>query len=218
LSTVIQQISIPGPAGTLEGILNLPDERNGEVAIVCHPHPLHGGTMHTHVVFHIAKALRERGFAVLRFNFRGVGRSTGSYDEGRGEQDDVRAALEFMSARYPDAPVLMAGFSFGSVMATKVSQTDPRVHACIAVGLPVHERPTAYLSEVRKPLYVIQGGGDPYGSPAQVQQALRQVPALYELHEIPQGEHFFNEQLSTLRAAVSAAVDWYVEVRIPRGE
>src|SRR5207237_3114944 len=105
-----------GPAGRIEAILKEPAAPVARAAIVCHPHPLFGGTMHNKVVFRIARAFQDAGFAVLRFNFRGTGRSQGTHDNGRGEQDDLRAAIEFIAQKYPDAEVWLAGFSFGSMV------------------------------------------------------------------------------------------------------
>src|SRR5207245_6014841 len=104
-------------------------------ALVCHPHPLYGGTMHNKVVFKVAQSLQMLGMPALRFNFRGVGRSIGTYDEGRGEMDDVRFALEFLSRRYPGLPVILAGFSFGAYVGMHVAAVDDRVRAMIGLGV-----------------------------------------------------------------------------------
>ena len=134
----ILHVNIPTPTGYLEGILK-PEEEEVEPifgAIVCHPHPLGGGTMHNKVVFKVAQTLQTLGMPALRFNFRGVGHSTGSYDEGRGEMDDVRYALEFLSHRYPGLPVILAGFSFGAYVGLRVAARDDRVQAMIGLGTP----------------------------------------------------------------------------------
>ena len=112
-----ETFDIAGPAGRLEAILMNPDGPPPPAAVLCHAHPLHGGVMHFKVLFRAAKALQAHGVAVLRFNFRGVGRSEGTHDEGRGEQDDVRAALDEMARRFPGLPIVLGGFSFGSTMA-----------------------------------------------------------------------------------------------------
>ena len=113
MANAIQSIFLSGPAGRLEALLNVGAPGAPYAALVCHPHPLYGGTMHNKVVFKVAQALQVLGMPALRFNFRGVGHSTGTYDEGRGEMDDVRFALEFLSRRYPGLPVILGGFSFG---------------------------------------------------------------------------------------------------------
>src|SRR6266700_6857674 len=134
----ILHINIPTAQGHLEGILK--PEETGVVpryaALVCHPHPLGGGTMHNKVVFKVAQTLQTLGMPTLRFNFRGVGHSTGTYDEGRGEMDDARYALEFLSRRYSGLPVILAGFSFGAYVALRVAAVDGRVQAMFGLGVP----------------------------------------------------------------------------------
>ncbi len=129
---------LTGPAGRLEALLwTSPETEPPFVAVVCHPHPLFGGTMHNKVVFQTAKALHQRGAAVLRFNFRGVGHSEGEHDNGRGEQDDVRAAIDYLVTEFLGSPILLAGFSFGSRVGLDVGCGDPRVERLIGLGLPV---------------------------------------------------------------------------------
>src|ERR671918_2684234 len=132
-----EAFDIAGPAGRLEAILMHPDGEPEAAAVVCHAHPLHGGIMHFKVVFRAAKALQRHGAAALRFNFRGVGRSDGTHDDGRGEQDDVRAALDELERRFPGLPLLLGGFSFGASMALRVAATDARPRALFALGLPM---------------------------------------------------------------------------------
>ena len=126
-----------GPAGRLEAILVLPETPPVAAAVVCHAHPLHGGMMHFKVVFRAAKALQSAGLAALRFNFRGVGRSEGAHDHGAGEQEDARAALFELQDRFPGLPLVLGGFSFGSVVALRVAARDPRVRAVFALGYPL---------------------------------------------------------------------------------
>ena len=136
--SLILHVNIPTPTGHLEGILK-PEEEGAiprYAALVCHPHPLGGGTMHNKVVFKVAQTLQSLNIPALRFNFLGVGHSTGTYDEGRGEMDDVRYALEFLSRRYPGLPVVLAGFSFGSYVGLRVGAIDDRVQAMIGLGIP----------------------------------------------------------------------------------
>src|SRR5712664_809024 len=133
---------LPGPAGRLEALLwDVPERdeiaRPPLAAVVCHPHPLFGGTMHNKVVYQVAKTLHRFGLPVLRFNFRGAGLSEGTHDEGRGEQDDVSAALDFLAAEYPGAPLLLAGFSFGSWVGLRVGCSDTRVSELIGLEIPV---------------------------------------------------------------------------------
>ena len=125
-----------GPAGRIEAILKETGAPVDRVAIVCHPHPLYGGTMHNKVVYRIARTFLEAGFAVLRFNFRGVGLSEGIHDEGRGEEDDLRAAMKFVNQRFPGAKLWLAGFSFGSAVVLRVACREIGVVGLVAAGFP----------------------------------------------------------------------------------
>jgi len=132
-----------GPAGSLEALLDGPEPATTDsgsiraAVVFAHPHPQFGGTMHTKVVYRSAKSLARIGCVVLRFNFRGVGRSQGAFDQGEGEKEDFRAALDYMAARYPGAPLWAAGFSFGSWVALEVGAVDDRVSALIGIAPPV---------------------------------------------------------------------------------
>src|SRR5215210_1850518 len=134
-----------GPAGRIEAILKEPASAVTRVCVVCHPHPLFGGTMHNKVVYRIARGFEKAGFAVLRFNFRGAGRSEGAHDYGRGEQDDLRAAIEFMEKKYPNAEAWIAGFSFGAAVMLRSACGDTQVKAIVAAGTPVSKYDFAYL-------------------------------------------------------------------------
>jgi len=167
-------IDLTGPAGRLEAVLDLPAPAPGSTGpqavraavVFAHPHPQFGGTMHTKVVFQGGKGLARLGCAVLRFNFRGVGRSEGAFDQGAGEKADFSAALSYMSAHYPGIPLWAAGFSFGSWVALEVGALDDRVSALIGVAPPVatsisgmtYEFPATLASE--KPKFLIQGEAD----------------------------------------------------------
>lgn len=152
-------VTFPGPAGLLEALLDEPRHPRA-AAVFAHPLPTHGGTMHRKVVFQGAKGLVRIGCAVLRFNFRGVGRSAGVFDEGRGEMDDYRAALDLLAARYPGLPLWAAGFSFGSWVALETGAADPRVSALIAVAPPIARYGYARAMESPKPKFFIQGNLD----------------------------------------------------------
>jgi len=160
-------LTIPGPAGPLEAILERPrDSGNGlHVApragvVFAHPLPTHGGTMHTKAVFQGAKGLVRAGCVVLRFNFRGVGTSAGAFDEGRGEADDYRAALDFMQSRVPSVPLWAAGFSFGSWVALETGAVDPRVTVLIGIAPPVTRYAFVNTLETAKPKFLVQGDLD----------------------------------------------------------
>jgi alpha/beta superfamily hydrolase len=138
-------------------------------AVVCHPHPLHGGTMHNKVVFRAAKAAWQAGLPTLRFNFRGVGKSTGSFSDGIGECEDVTAALDYLGTRFPAVPVCLIGFSFGASVGLRVGASDPRVLALVGLGVPVTSTNMDFLRGVLKPKLIIQGTRDQFGSRAQVE-------------------------------------------------
>jgi alpha/beta superfamily hydrolase len=194
-----------GPVGRLEAILMRPEGRERAAAVLCHAHPRHGGIMHFKVLFRAAKALQELGIAVLRFNFRGVGRSEGVYDRGHGEQDDVRAALDELSRRFPGLPLVAGGFSFGSVMALRVAVTDPRVHAIIAMGIPIlHVPDLSIIDGYRKPRLFIQGENDEYGDREHITALVNPLPEPKSLVVVPASDHYFNGHLDEVQAAISA--------------
>jgi len=211
------QTDIPAPHGILEGLLRLPDhmaasaadarQTGGQLptmaAVVCHPHPQFGGTMHNKVVFRVAAALVEQGIPALRFNFRGVGRSTGEWDNGPGEADDVRAALDALSARYPGAPLLLAGFSFGSWVGLPVGCADPRVTHLIGVGVPVSLLSTDTLTDCVKPKLIVQGELDEYGPRPALEQWFARLAEPKRLTIVPGADHFFMRYQDELAAALS---------------
>ncbi len=173
---------LSGPAGRLEALLWAPPDREDGAqpllaAVVCHPHPLFGGTMHNKVVYQTAKTLHRFSLPVLRFNFRGVGLSEGVHDEGNGEGDDVSAALDFLAAEYPGVPLLLAGFSFGSWVGLRVGCGDPRVTDLIGLGLPVGDlgrREFSYLESCGKPKLLVSGEFDQYGPPEKLKAIVAQ--------------------------------------------
>ena len=209
---------IPAPHGILDGLLRLPDptpdspEEPRMAAVVCHPHPQFGGTMHNKVVFRIAQALGDLGMPALRFNFRGVGRSAGAYDEGRGEADDVRAALDALAGRYPGVPLLLAGFSFGSWVGLPVGCADPRVTHLVGAGVPVSLLSTAALDGCAKPKLLVQGALDQYGPRPELEAWFARVPDPKRLIIIPNADHFFTHQQTELYDAlltgVRAMIEW----------
>jgi uncharacterized protein len=195
-------LDIDGPAGTLEALLEDPGGSGARFAVVCHPHPLHGGTMHNKVVFMLARALQEQGMPTLRFNYRGVGRSAGSYDDGRGETDDALSVIGWGRQRWPAAQLVLAGFSFGALVALRAALVVEPEHL-ISVAPPV-----ARLGEaVRRPdchWLLIQGDADELVD-------CRDVLAWAERFEPPPtvrvfagGDHFFHGRLHELKAAVAA--------------
>jgi alpha/beta superfamily hydrolase len=174
-------------------------------AVICHAHPLHGGMMHFKVVFRAAKALQTHGLAALRFNFRGVGRSEGAHDDGRGEQDDVRAALDEVERRFSGLPIVLGGFSFGSSMALQVGVKDPRARALFALGFPLRlVEDLSFLEDCRKPRLFVQGSDDAFGSAERLQGLVARLPEPHSAVVIPGSDHFFSGQLDKLQEALDS--------------
>lgn len=166
--------------------------------------------MHTKAVYRAAQGLNEAGLVTLRFNFRGVGTSTGSHDEGIGEQEDVRAALDWLEAAYPHLPIVVGGFSFGSMVGLAVGVSDPRVVALLGMGLPVDLRERydfEYLREAHRPVLVVQGENDEFGSGEHVATLLGALGSHITLVRVPDTDHFFSGKLDELREAVRGYYD-----------
>jgi len=199
----VRSLFLDGPAGKLEALWEEPSGAQTKLAgLVCHPHPLYGGTLHNKVVHHSALALQERGLPVLRFNFRGAGKSQGKHDHGRGEGDDVRAALDWLAAERPGAGIILAGFSFGAWVGLRVGCEDERVRALIGVGLPADSSDLSYLAECGKPKLFVQGTRDQYGSRRSVQRVVKAAADPKELIWIEDADHFFTGHLVALRRAI----------------
>ncbi len=205
-SNQVLHVNIPTPQGHLEGILK-PEEDGSQppfTGLVCHPHPLGGGTMHNKVVFKVAQTLQQ-GFDIptLRFNFRGVGHSSGTYDEGRGEIEDVRYALEFLSRRYPGVPAIISGFSFGSWVGLRVAAADDRVQAMIGLGVPARLFENDTLQDCHKPKLFIHGTLDEVAPYDQAAQWFEQVPAPKRMVTVENADHFFQGRLDEVQEIVS---------------
>lgn len=194
---------IPGPAGRLEALIDAPGGTPRVAVVFAHPLPTQGGTMHTKVVYQAAKALTRIGGVVLRFNFRGVGSSTGTWDNGRGEMDDYRAAITFMAAEYPDLEMWAAGFSFGSYVATTVGADDDRVCALIAIAPPVDRYEFASVKMSQKPKFIIHGEGDEIISIKMVRHFYAQLREPKELIEIDRANHLFEGQAAEVGDALA---------------
>ena len=201
----LQHVGIPAPHGRLEGLLRLPDEAGTlqMVAVVCHPHPIYGGTMHNKTVFRLAQALNAVGMPTLRFNFRSVGESTGTYDEGEGEQDDVRAALDYIQGQFPDAPLCVAGFSFGSWVGLRVGCADERVNQLVGAGVPTRLLSVQALAQCTKPKLIVQGELDQYGPQEDLLPWFEALPEPKHLEVVAGSDHFFTEHLDALSEAVT---------------
>ncbi len=195
---------IPVSHGRLEALVKQPAGPARGAAVVCHPHPIHGGTMHTKAVYRAAQAFNEAGLVALRFNFRGVGASTGSYDDGIGERNDLEAALDWLEAEYPDLPLLVGGHSFGSMVGLSVGVDDQRVVALLGLGLPVdmEHYDYSFLAEAGKPILVVQGENDEFGSGDAVSKLLAPLGTHVTLVRIPGSDHYFTDRLDELRGAI----------------
>jgi alpha/beta superfamily hydrolase len=203
-----RSLFLAGLAGRLEALLWTSSSPGPPfVALVCHPHPLYGGTMHNKVVYQAAKALHSRGATVLRFNFRGVGQSEGAHDNGRGEQDDVRAVIDYLATEFPGQPVLLAGFSFGSWVGLRVGCPDGRVQQLIGLGLPVDNVDMSFLQICSKPKLIIQGGNDQFGSRPKLEALFAALPEPKKLAIVEGADHFFTGQLDKVAAAIHAWLD-----------
>ena len=200
----IESLFIAGPAGQLESILEEPEDREPvEAALVCHPHPQGGGTLHNKVVYRLARGLRQAGCVVLRFNFRGVNLSEGSYDHGVGEADDARAALEELRNRYPALPVLLAGFSFGSRVALRVAAASNfALSRAIAVGFPTTYPNREYVHEVSIPKFFVQSTQDEFAPAVDVQEFFNSLPEPKQISWIEAEDHFFKGSLDAYEAEI----------------
>ena len=198
---------LEGPAGRLEAILWTPSASKGHrtplAAVVCHPHPLFGGTMHNKVIYQAAKSLDALGLPVLRFNFRGAGLSVGQHDRGNGEQDDVRSALDLLKQRFAGLPVLLAGFSFGAWVGLRVGCADPRVSHLIGLGIPVNSTDFSFLRQCQKPKLFVHGSNDEHGAIAKVKTLVASLPGENHLVVVEGVNHFFAGKLDQLDAAIT---------------
>jgi uncharacterized protein len=214
-NSTITSFFLDGPAGRLEALLNAGAEHATHAAVVCHPHPLFGGTLHNKVVFHTMKALNSFGFPVLRFNFRGTGLSQGDHDHGIGEVDDVRAALDWLDHGL-HLPLIFAGFSFGAAVGLKAACADSRVRAAISVGTPLvpvaadTELPRTYtfdfLHDCAKPKVFVSGARDQFGPRTKLETLVRSLPEPKKLVVIEGADHFFEGRLRELREAIETWV------------
>lgn len=208
MASEIRSFFLNGPAGRLEALLNAGAERATCAALVCHPHPLFGGTLHNKVVFRAMKALNGFGFPVLRFNFRGTGLSAGSHDQGRGEVEDVRAALDWLDREF-HLPIVFAGFSFGVWVGLRAACPDARVAALISLGTPVDVEGRAYdysfLRDCAKPKLFVSGARDEFGPPGEVERIVSSAAEPRRLVRIPGADHFFEGRLPAVESAIA---DW----------
>lgn len=203
-------LMIPASHGRLEAILKEPAGERRGVGVICHPHPLGGGTMHNKVVFRAAAGMIDAGLTTLRFNFRGVGASTGEHSEIDGGMEDVRDTLDYMSAEYPGEDLTLAGFSFGSRTGLAVGMNDDRVKRLISIGTPVDKyQDYDFLAGLEKPILFVHGDRDEFGSVENLRKLVDEVSktAETELVVFDDCGHFFDEHLNELRAAIQGWTD-----------
>ncbi|MBA3515466.1 MAG: alpha/beta fold hydrolase [Pyrinomonadaceae bacterium] len=201
---------IPAEHGRIEAILKEPPLKPGRgVALVLHPHPLGGGTMHNKVVFGAASALNDAGLTTLRMNFRGVGRSTGEHDEGRGEMEDVRAGLDYLAENYQDIDVTLCGFSFGARVGMEVAISDQRVVKLISIGTPVNKYDFSFLEACRKSILFVHGDRDEFGEVAKLEELVAKLKAHTQvrLSVIKGADHFFEGHLDELKRVIK---EWVI--------
>jgi alpha/beta superfamily hydrolase len=211
----IRSLSLAGSAGRLEALLNGGSPNATHAAVVCHPHPLYGGTLHNKVVFHAMKALNSFGFPVLRFNFRGAGLSEGEHGNGVDEVEDVRAAMAWLEREYA-LPIIFAGFSFGAAVGLRATYADPRVPALIALGLPavpIENRiyDFEFLRTCTKPKLFISGARDEFGPPSKLEALVETFADPKKLVRIEAGDHFFEGRLREMRTTIE---DWVRELML----
>jgi hypothetical protein len=209
----IRSLFLDGPAGRLEALLNQGAADATHAALVCHPHPVYGGTLHNKVVFHAMKALNSFGFPTLRFNFRGAGLSEGTHDHGSGEADDVRTALDWLDREF-HLPMIFAGFSFGAAIGLRVACPDQRVIAAIGLGLPaaaVDDRvyDLEFLQQCAKPKLFVSGTRDKFGPREKLEAVVSGLPEPKKLVLIEAADHFFEGRLREMRDAIET---WVKEV------
>lgn len=201
----IETLFLAGPAGRLEALLEEPEEAAPrEAALVCHPHPQHGGTMHNKVVYRIARGLRSTGCVVLRFNYRGVNLSEGGYGHGEGEMDDARVALDYLRSRYPDLPFTLAGFSFGSRIALRIGCAGVGARRIIAVGFPTVYKDRTYLDGCSTPKTFVQSTNDEFGPVPDLEAVVAGLAEPKHLVLVEAQDHFFAGALEQLESAIAA--------------
>jgi uncharacterized protein len=201
---------LQGPVGRLEAILWTPTRVAAPplAAVLCHPHPLFGGTLHNKVIYQAAKSLDSLGIPVLRFNFRGAGLSAGEHDKGLGERGDVQAAIDFLAGEFPNIPLLVGGFSFGSWVGLRVGCADSRVQELIGLGIPVNSSDFTYLAECPKPKLIVQGTKDEHGAWEKVEPVAAFAAGDTRLTFVQDADHFFAGFLDQLDQAITS---WLLE-------
>jgi uncharacterized protein len=215
--SAIKSLFLEGPSGRLEALLNMGAPDATHAALVCHPHPLFGGTLHNKVVFHTMKALNSFGFPVLRFNFRGTGLSQGEHHDGVGEQDDVRTAFDWLDREF-HLPIIFAGFSFGAAVGLGPACADARVKSTIGVGIPVaaiddRNYDFSFLAGCHKPKLFVSGARDQFGPRPALENLMNSIPEPRKLVIIEGADHFFEGRLKELRETIET---WTRQAMLPK--
>ena len=201
---IIESLFLPGKAGKLEALLEEPESGSPSyAALVCHPHPQHGGTMHNKVVFRVARGLRRSGAVVLRFNYRGVNLSEGEYAQGEGELDDARVALGYLRSRYSGLPFLLAGFSFGSRVVLRLAGENSDAEQVIAVGFPTVYKDKSYLDHCTVPRAFVQSTHDEFGSVADLSAVVNALADPKRMILVEARDHFFAGALEELETQIA---------------
>lgn len=209
MSRRIESLFLAGPAGRLEALLEEPEDREpGQAALVCHPHPQHGGTMHNKVVHRLARGLRHEGAVVLRFNYRGVNLSDGEYDHGAGEVEDARAALSWLLSRHPSLPYSLAGFSFGSRIVLKLGCELGHPERIISAGFPTVYPNHEFLSRCTVPRFFIQSTHDEFGPRTALEELVAGLPEPKTMVWVEARDHFFAGALDQFELAVRQSAAW----------
>ena len=192
----LRHVDLYSSAGRLEALYRELQDPAG-IAVICHPHPLGGGTLHNKVVFRAARGLENANIATLRFNFRGVGASGGKHDQGEGEQEDVMAAIEWARRKHPGKKLIVGGFSFGAWVASRVACELPEVDAIFLIGTPVNKYDFGYLRQCEKPILFLHGASDEHGDVEKLEKVAQQVRNA-ETVIVTGADHFFAKQLDTV--------------------
>jgi alpha/beta superfamily hydrolase len=203
----LRHVDLYSSAGRLEGLYRELQDPAG-IAVICHPHPLGGGTLHNKVVFRAARGLENANIATLRFNFRGAGTSGGKHEEGEGEQEDVAAAIEWAKRKHAGKRLIVGGFSFGAWVASRVACEMPEVDAMFMIGTPVNKYDFGYLRSCERPVLFLHGSEDEHGDVAKLEQLVQQMRNA-ETVIVTGADHFFTKQLDTVDETIRS---WAEEV------
>jgi uncharacterized protein len=195
----------------LEANLMAPEGSPRGAAAVCHPHPVYGGTMDNRIVYRAAKAATAAGFAALRFNFRGAGQSTGLFDQGTGEKEDVAAAIRWLAEKYPGLPLALIGYSFGAWVGLQVACSDPAIVAMVGLGIPLDLYDMDFLTGNSKPALYIVGTRDEFCSQEKLDGFARRLPAASFVHQIDNADHFFSNEADIVQGLI---YDFFIQLQL----